>query len=132
MSQVPLRRQLRYRNPDASPGHCCVRRRPFADVLVHADGVTYRVCDLEEFQQAHGRGLILPGEARGAQRGLAELTGIIERGELVAFLRHTCHVGPLNPPIASPADRTSLTHVPLPSEENRATWAEREDLRDMP
>ena len=104
----------------------------FADVLVHADGVTYRVCDLEEFQQAHGRGFILPGEARGAQRGLAELTGIIERGELAAFLRQACPVGPLNPPTASPADRTPLTHVPLLSEENRATWAEREDLRDRP
>jgi Protein of unknown function (DUF402) len=104
----------------------------FADVLVHADGVTYRVCDMEEFQQAHGRGLILPGEARGARRGLAELTGIIERRELTAFLRQTCVVGPLNPPIASPADRTPLRHVPLLSEENRATWAEREDLRDRP
>jgi Protein of unknown function (DUF402) len=104
----------------------------FADVLVLADGVTYRVCDLEEFRQARGRGLILPGEARGAQRGLAELTGIIERGELAAFLRQTCPVGPLNPPMASPADRTPLTHVPLLSEENRAAWAEREDLSEMP
>jgi hypothetical protein len=102
------------------------------DVLVLADGVTYRVCDLEEFRQARGRGLILPGEARGAQRGLAELTGIIERGELAAFLRQTCPVGPLNPPMASPADRTPLTHVPLLSEENRAAWAEREDLSEMP
>jgi len=56
----------------------------FADVLVHADGVSYRVCDLEEFQQARRRGLILPGEARGAQQGLAELTGMIAGGELVA------------------------------------------------
>ena len=104
----------------------------FADVLVHADGVTYRVCDLEEFQQAYGRGLILPGEARGARQGLAELTGIIERGELTAFLRQTCPAGPLNPPIASPADRVPLTQAPLLSEKNRATWAEREDLRDRP
>ncbi len=104
----------------------------FADVLVHADGVTYRVCDLEEFQQAPGRGLILPGEARGAQQGLAELTGIIERGELAAFLRQTCPAGPLNPPTASPAERAPLTRVPLLSKENRAIWAERKDLRDTP
>lgn len=104
----------------------------FADVLVHADGVTYRVCDLEEFQQARRRGLILPGEARGAQQGLAELTGMIAGGELTAFLRQACPAGALNPPIASPAGRTPLTQVPLLSEENRAAWAERTDLRDTP
>ncbi len=104
----------------------------FADVLVQADGVTYRVCDLEQFQQAHSRGLILPGEAQGAQRGLAELTGIIERRELAAFLQQSCPAGPLNPPIASPPDRTPLTQVPLLSEGNRAFWAERKDLRDTP
>jgi hypothetical protein len=104
----------------------------FADVLVRADGVTYRICDLEEFQQAHSRGLILPGEAQGAQRGLAELTGIIERSELAAFLRQAYPATPLNPPPASPADRIPLMQVPLLSEANRATWAERKDLRDTP
>jgi len=72
----------------------------------------------------------LPGEAQGAQRGLAELTGIIERGELAALLRQTCPAGPLNPPIASPADRIPLTQVPLLSEETRASWAGRKDPRD--
>jgi Protein of unknown function (DUF402) len=96
----------------------------FADVLVRADGVTYRVCDLEEFGQARSRGLILPGEARGAQLGLAELTGIISRGELVAFLRQACPAGPLNPPPASPASRIPLAQVPVLSDDNRATWAE--------
>jgi hypothetical protein len=104
----------------------------FADVLVRADGVTYRVCDLEEFQQARGRGLILPAEARGAQKGLAELTGIIERRELAEFLRQTCPARPLSPPLASPAGRVPLVQVPLLSEESRATWAERKDLRDTP
>ena len=104
----------------------------FADVLVRADGVTYRVCDLEEFHQASSRGLILPGEAHGAQRGLAELTGIIERGKLAALLRQTCPAGPLNPPIASPAGRIPLTQVPLLSEDTRASWAGRKDLRDTP
>jgi hypothetical protein len=104
----------------------------FADVLVHADGVTCRVRDLEEFQHAHGRGLVLPSEARGAQQGLAELTGIIERGELTAFVRQTYPAGPLNPPIASPPGRVPLTQVPLLSEENRTIWAERKDLREVP
>jgi hypothetical protein len=81
----------------------------FADVLARADGVTYRVCDLEEFRQAQGQRLILPAEARGARAGLAELTAIIERGELAALLRHTCPDGPLNPPVASPAERILLT-----------------------
>lgn len=102
----------------------------FADVLVQADGVTYRVCDLEEFEQAHDQGLILPGEAQGARRGLAELTAIIERRALAAFLRQTCPAGPLDPPIASSADRIPVTQVPLLSKENRAAWAERKDLRD--
>ena len=104
----------------------------FADVLVQADGVTYRVCDLEAFQQAAGRGLILPAEAQGAERGLAELTGIIEGRELAAFLRRACPAGPLDPPIATPADRVPLVQVPLMSEDSRASRAEREDPRDTP
>lgn len=54
-----------------------------------------------------------------------ELTGIIERRELAAFLRQTCPAGPLNPPLASPAHRVPLSQVPLLSEENRwdaASW----------
>ncbi|MDR2986661.1 MAG: DUF402 domain-containing protein [Nocardiopsaceae bacterium] len=101
----------------------------FADVLVRADGVTYRVTDLEEFRQAQDRELILPGEARGAREGLAELTGIIERGELASFLRQACPPGRLNPPFASAADRVPLTQVPLLSEGNRADWAERQRMR---
>jgi predicted RNA-binding protein associated with RNAse of E/G family len=104
----------------------------FADVLVRADGVTYRACDLEEFRQARSLGLILPGEAQGARQGLAELTGIIERRELLGFLRQVCLPGPLNPPIASAPVRIPLTQVPLLSEKNRATWAGHKDLRDTP
>ncbi len=51
---------------------------------------------------------------------------------LVAFLRQACPAGALNPPFASTAGRTPLTQVPLLSEENRAAWAERKDLRDTP
>ena len=64
----------------------------FADVLVRADSLTYRVCDLEELDRARLTGLVLPAEERGARGGLAELTGIIERagpaGVLVPGLPH--------------------------------------------
>jgi hypothetical protein len=43
----------------------------FTDVRVRVDGVTCRVCDLEELEQARRRELISPGEADGAGRGLA-------------------------------------------------------------
>jgi len=62
----------------------------FADVLVRADSVTYQVCDLEELERARLTGLILPAEARGARSGLAELTGILEQGDLLAFLSRAC------------------------------------------
>jgi hypothetical protein len=94
----------------------------FADVLVRADGARYRVCDLAEFRQARERGLILPGEAAGAERGLAELTGLIERGELVAFLSQACPFGPLSPPAAAPSGRVPLAQVPLLSPQSRAEW----------
>ena len=58
----------------------------FADLLVRADAASYRVCDLDELDEASRNGLILPGEARGAARGLAELAAIVECGDLLAFL----------------------------------------------
>lgn len=94
----------------------------FADVLVRADGVSYRVGDLAEFRQARDQGLILPEEARGAERGLAELTGMIERGELLAFLSRTCPLTPSSPPAAAPPARAMLSDVPLLSLESRASW----------
>jgi hypothetical protein len=97
----------------------------FADVLVRADGVSYRVCDTGELEQARGQGLVLPDEARGAERGLAELTGIIERGELLAFLERACPVGPLDPPAAAPPGRAALAQVPLLSLRSRAAYSRR-------
>ena len=94
----------------------------FADVLVRADAVTYRVGDLDEFGQARRAGLILPGEADGAERGLAELTGLVDRGELLAFLSRAWPIGPLEPPAAVPPDRVRLDQVPLLSRDNRAAW----------
>lgn len=101
----------------------------FADVLVRADGVTYRVCDLDEFEQARRRKLILPSEADGAVRGLAELTAIIDRGDLLAFMSRACPIGPLNPPAVSPARRVPLAQAHLLSAESRAAWPGLESRR---
>jgi hypothetical protein len=78
------------------------------------------VCDLDQFDQARRDGLILPGEVPGAMRGLAELTGIINRGDLLAFLSRTYPVGPLDPPPASPLGHVPRAQVPLLTSENRA------------
>ena len=91
----------------------------FADVLVRADSLTYRVCDLEDLDRAHRSRLILPAEARGAHDGLAELTGIIERGDLLAFLSRACPIGPLDLPPADPPGRAPLAQVPLLGKESR-------------
>lgn len=94
----------------------------FADLLVRADGVSYRVCDTEQFGQARRDGLILPGEADGAERGLAELTGLVERAELLAFLSRACPLGPLDPPAAAPTDRVPVGQVEPLSLASRAGW----------
>jgi hypothetical protein len=101
----------------------------FTDVLMQGDGVSYQVCDLDEFDQARSQELILPGEADGAGQGLAELTAIIQRGGLLAFLSRTCPVGPLDPPAASPPRRVPLAQVPLLSTGNRAACASLPKLR---
>jgi hypothetical protein len=95
----------------------------FADLLVRADAISYRVGDLDEFGQARRAGLILSGEADGAERGLAELTGLVERGELLAFLSRAWPVGRLRPPAAVPSDRVRLDQVPLLSRDGRAKVA---------
>jgi hypothetical protein len=85
----------------------------FTDVLVRQDAVTYRIADLDEFAQAHRDGLIRPAEARGAEHGLAELTGLVERGKLLAFLSRTYPIGPLQPPAAMRPERVPVDQVRL-------------------
>jgi hypothetical protein len=94
----------------------------FTDVLVRADASTYQVCDLDEFAQARRDGLILPAEARGAMRGLAELTALIDRGDLLPFLSRTHPIGPLDPPPAPPVAHVPRAQVPLLHPEARAAW----------
>jgi hypothetical protein len=94
----------------------------FADLLVRADALRYRVGDLDELAAARRDGLILPAEARGAEQGLTELTALIERGDLLAFLARAAAIGPLRPPPASPIDRVPVSQVPLLSRAGRAAW----------
>jgi hypothetical protein len=104
----------------------------FADMLVRADAASYRICDLDELSQASRDGLILPGESRGAARGLAELTAIVERGNLLAFLSQACPAGPLQPPAAAPVGYVPLSRIPLLSLESRAAWLRRAEMPGMP
>ena len=105
----------------------------FTDVLVRADTIRYRVGDLDEFGRARRAGLILPGEADGAERGLAELIGIIERGDLLTFLSRAFPVGPLRPPAAMPVGRVPVAQVPPLSRASRtATGTGRTDVRPDP
>lgn len=104
----------------------------FADILVRADAASYRVCDLDEFRQASRDGLILPGEADGAARGLAELAAIIERGDLLAFLSRACPIGPLQPPAAAPVGHVLLSRVPMLDLGARAASLRRAETPDVP
>ncbi len=104
----------------------------FADVLVRADAASYRVGDLDELGQAGRDGLILPAEARGAARGLAELAAIVGRGDLLAFVSRACPVGPLQPPAAAPVGHVPLSRVPLLDLDSRAAWLRRTEMPGMP
>jgi hypothetical protein len=104
----------------------------FADVLVRADAASYSVCDLDELGQARRDGLILPAEARGAARGLAELADNVERGDLLAFVSRAFPIGPLQPPAAAAVGHVPLSQVPLLDLDSRAAWLRRAEMPDVP
>jgi hypothetical protein len=94
----------------------------FADLLVRADAVSFRVCDLDGLSRARRYQLIVPGEARGAELGLIALVRLVQRGELLAFLSRACPIGPLRPPAAVPPHRVPVGQVPLLDLDHRAAW----------
>lgn len=98
------------------------------DVLVKADGITYAVTDLDDFQQSIRRGLISPAETEGVRYGLDHLVELIERDQLLEYLAEVYPFGdaaggvPAPPP--APAPRTvALADVPLVQPGKRLTWA---------
>ena len=100
----------------------------FTDLLVRADAVRYRVGDSDEFARARRAGLILPAEANGAEQGLAELTGLIERGDLLPFLSRVFPIAPLRPPAAAPVSRVPIAQVSPLTLPSRATRQPRRPL----
>jgi hypothetical protein len=100
----------------------------FTDVLVRADGVTCRVCDLEELEQARRRELISPGEADGAGRGLA-----ISPPSSSAAPRWRSWPGPARPGRWTRRPRPRPPRSPRADSaaqyRNLAVWARRHGLR---
>lgn len=94
----------------------------FIDVLVQADGVTYDVVDVDEFEQAIADGLLSAREVEGARRGLERLAELIDRGELIAFLDAACAFGPSTAGPTMPMLRAPLVDVPLVQPGRRPTW----------
>jgi len=84
----------------------------FLDVLVGRDARTHATYDHREFDDAVRSALIPPVEASGARRGLAELVALIERGDLMAFVRDLHPFGPTAAPPALAESRVPLSAVP--------------------
>jgi protein associated with RNAse G/E len=95
----------------------------FIDVLVRADLSTYRVVDLDEFEEARASGIISAAEARGAIAGLAELTAFIEDGGLRRLLGAADAGLARDAPAAPPMSRTAIDQVPEIRPGVRATWS---------
>lgn len=95
------------------------------DVLVRADGLSYRVVDTSSFGRAVKEGLLSKREARYARTGLRELVALIERGRLIAFLSDIFPFEPSTAPRAIPMRRVPATGKPLVEAHQRPTWRER-------
>jgi hypothetical protein len=72
----------------------------FLDLLVRRDGITQRVDDQREFDQAIRDGWLRP-RGRGRQGGLEELTGLVKRNALEAhpFIRPAAPEPPAMQPL---------------------------------
>ncbi len=80
------------------------------DVLVRADGTTHVVVDEDDFAEAQSNGLVSENEIRGAEAGLQDLLGLVERGELFALLNAVCPFGPSDPLPGRPMVRLDVAN----------------------
>jgi hypothetical protein len=92
------------------------------DVLVRADGTTYQVVDRDHFARAQAAGWLSEAEASGALRGLEDLTGIIERAELIEMLAAIHPFGPAERPAPDLLPRADPSDYPLLLPGIRSTW----------
>lgn len=93
-----------------------------ADVLVREDGTTFEIVDLGDFDAAVANGSISASEHRHGKEGLARLTELIRRNELIPFLNDACPFGPSTAPPAEPMAFVPLSDVPLLQPGRRPTW----------
>lgn len=93
-----------------------------ADVLVRQDGTTFEIVDLGDFDAAVANGSISASEHRHGKEGLARLTELIRRNELIPFLNDACPFGPSTAPPAEPMAFVPLSDMPLLQPGRRPTW----------
>ena len=92
------------------------------DVLVRSDGTTHGVYDHDGFDQAIRHGWLSDREAAGARTGLEELTDLIQRNALVAFLAAAHPFGRTAAPEAPAMRSVPLGEVPLLQPDVRPSW----------
>ena len=94
----------------------------FADVLVGDDGTTFEIVDFVKFDQAASKGSISPKEFRHGKAGLARLTELIDRSELISFLAGVCPFGESSAQSALPMSLVPVQEVPLVQPRRRPSW----------
>lgn len=108
--------------PMVTRGNAVLAADLYADVLVEADGVSHRVQDVPDLEQAAAGGLLSQHELHNAYRGLDRLLGLVTNGELVSFLDAICPFGPSGAGPALPMLRVPLADVPELQPRHRPTW----------